>query len=128
MDQAIFNNPLRWIVVRFWANCAIDFGEIIFFAVLEQWIPYGVGVADKANAAGSNVMDVATLDERSPVVVVAENRIAADLVEFTVQNADVFGAGKYKRTAAVDRPVTTEQLFFAIHKRPRRMADSEALE
>ena len=128
MDQAIFDDPQRWVVVRFWAYCAIDFGKIVFLAVFEQWIPYGFRVADKANTTGSNVMDVATFDERSAIVVVAENRIAADLVEFTVHYADVFGASKYKRTAAVDRPVTAEQLFFAIHKCPRRMADSEALE
>ena len=128
MDQTIFHDPQRWVVVRFRPRRAIDFGEVVFLAVFEQRIPYGIGIADKANAAGSNIMNVATFDERSPVVVVAENRVAADLVEFTIQDADVFGAGKHKRAAAIDRPVTAEQLFFAIHERPRRMANRKTLE
>ena len=128
MDQAIFDNSHRWIVVRLWARRAINLGEIVFLAVLKQRIPNGIGIADKANAAGSDVMNMATFNERPPVVVVAENRVAADLVEFTIHDANVFGAGQYKRAAAIDRPITAKQLFFAIHERPRRMANRETLE
>ena len=128
MNQAILHDPKCWVVIRLWARRAIDLGEIVFLAVLKQWIPNGIGIADKANAAGSDVMNMATSNERPPIVVVAENRVAADLIEFTVHDADVFGAGQYKRAAAIDRPITAEQLFFAIHECPRGVADRETFE
>ena len=50
-------------------------------------------------------MDVAALNQCATVVVVDEDRVAADLIKFAIKNADVLGSGKQEGSAAINSPV-----------------------
>ena len=96
--------------------------------VFEKRIAHGGGIAHETHATGSRIVYVAALDQDAAVVVVHENGIAADLVELTITDVDILGAGEQKCTSPVDRPVRAQERFLAIHEGARRVPHGEALE
>ena len=109
-------------------NDAVDRRQVVLLTVLEQRIADGSGIADETDAAGAGVMDMASLHQHAAIVVVHENSIAADLVELTIQNAHVFGPCQHEGAAAIDRPVRSQQRFFAVHKGACCVAHRESLQ
>ena len=118
MDQGIIYETVGRIIVRLWAGRFVYIIIVIFLAIFKPRITNGIGIPDKAYAAGAASLDMAAADRNATVVIADKDRIAAQLVKFAVRNAAVFCPAKKHRSAAVDCPVTSQKRFLGFHKRP----------
>ena len=94
VDEAILHDGIGGVIVTLRAGHGIDLGEVLGLIVFEKRIAHGGGIAHEAHAAGSGIVDVAALDQDTPIVVVHENGIAADLVELAIEDVDILSAGE----------------------------------
>ena len=84
VDQAVFDETISGVIGRLWARRFVDIAVVLTLAVLEEGIANGIRVAYEGDSVGAAVVDVTAADRDAAVVVVDEDRVAAELVELAI--------------------------------------------
>ena len=106
--QAIVNGALGWESVTLRSGYLFDLLEVICLAIFKLWISDRTWITHKADPAGAAVMQMATDDFDSAVVLVDEDGIPAELIKFAILDAAIFCILKDDCTTTVDRPVAAQ--------------------
>src|SRR6266571_3854477 len=109
VNQAIFDEAIRRVVLRARTRGAVEVFELVHLAVVEQRIACGLWVSDKADATRPGFGNVAAAYRDSAIVMVHENGVATNLVQKTILQRTVFGSLEEHRPAAVDGPVRAQE-------------------
>ena len=129
VDQAVVHQAVGRVIVASWDRASVECSQTLGLIVpIRARIADGSRIADERHAVAARLGDVAAADRHSAVVVVHEDRVAADLVDEAVLEGAVLRAGSEDRAAAVDRPVAAQQRFLVVHEGPGGVAEGESLE
>src|SRR5882762_5178665 len=91
VNQAIFDQAIRRVVLRAWTRGAVEVFELINLAVVEQRVACRLRVSDKADTTRPSFGNLAAAYRDSAVVMVHENGVATNLVQKTILQRTVFG-------------------------------------
>src|ERR1700676_4163256 len=125
VNEAILYSAFFRIIVRLGATREIELIDGTPIVVAKQRIGDRVRVTYKCDAVGAGLSQMTANGMKTAVVVADKDAIAAKLIEDTFLDLAIFRAGKEHRTPTVDAPVAAQEGFARLHKRARRMAESE---
>ena len=108
LRATICDRAVVGVVVIFWSWCGIDIGIRLGLAVFKQWVANSCRAANKTDTAATCPVDVGAFNDNLVISLVHKNRIATNLIEFTVDYVAVLCIFESDSTSAIDRPITTE--------------------
>src|SRR5260370_26573303 len=99
---------------RPWLQVKLVHGQLL--AILEQRRAHCRGVANKRDAVGPRLIDMAPAQNDAAIVIAHEDRIAAQLIQGAIFKRAILGPLKENGPTPVNRPVAAKQRLLGVHE------------